>query len=122
MNGQKKTLANQLITLVLPKLKGLSEKNAKKVLATVEKASGDIAKKYVKLVQEQEKEAAKAKAKADRLKKKVAEKEAKKKEKLAKKAAEMKQVAQLMAKEATPAPVKSVTKSAAKPKVKVVKK
>jgi len=103
-------------------LKGLSEKNAKKVLETVEKASGDIAKKYVKLVQEQEKEAAKVKAKADRLKKKAAEKEAKKKEKLAKKAAEMKQVAQLMAKETAPAPVKSATKSNPKPKAKVVKK
>jgi hypothetical protein len=35
MNGQKKTLANQLASIILPQLKGLSEKNAKKVLATV---------------------------------------------------------------------------------------
>ena len=48
MNGQKKTLAHQLSAIVLPKLKGLSEKNAKKVLATVEKSVGEIAKKYVK--------------------------------------------------------------------------
>jgi hypothetical protein len=93
MNGQKKTLANQLSSLVLPKLKGLSEKNAKKVLATVEKSVGDIAKKYVKLVQDQEKEAAKAK-----------------------------QVAQLMAKEAAPAAPKSAAKAPVKPKAKVIKK
>ena len=37
MSSDKKTLSNQLSALLLPKLKGLSEKNAKKVLVTAER-------------------------------------------------------------------------------------
>ena len=127
MDSNKKVLAAQLSALVLPKLTGLSEKHAKKVLATVEKAVGDIAKKYAKLVSEQEKEAARVRARAEKIKLKAAEKEAKKKKKLAKKAAELKQVSQLMRKEAVAAPVKSApvkpaSKAPAKTKAKVIKK
>lgn len=106
MEAQKKVLADQLVHLALPKLKGLSEKNAKKLLALVEKKMADISKKYVKLVQEQTKNDAKAKAKELREKKRAEEKEAKKKLKLAKKVAEKKMVAQLMSKETVAAVAK----------------
>lgn len=122
MSNSKKTLVTQLSGLLLPKLKGLSEKNAKKLLVTVDKSVGEIAKKYVKFIHEQEKLAAKAKDKADKEKKKLADKEAKKKAKLAKKAAEIKQVAQLMSKESAPAVAKTVSKTTIKPKAKVIKK
>ena len=77
MDSNKKVLATQLSALVLPKLTGLTEKNAKKVLATVDKSVGDIAKKYAKLVSEQEKEAARVKARAEKIKLKAAEKDRK---------------------------------------------
>lgn len=122
MSSNKKTLANQLSGLLLPKLKGLTEKNAKKLLETVDRSAGEIAKKYIKFIQEQDNEAAKVKEKAEKVKKKLAEKEAKKKAKLAKKAAELKQVAQLMSKESAPSATKVAAKSPAKPQAKVIKK
>jgi hypothetical protein len=119
MEKTKKALSNQLGSLILPKLTGLSEKNAKKVLVAVEKSVGEITKKYAKLIGEQEKEAAKVKAAADKLKKKLAEKEAKRKKKLSKKAEELKQVSLLMRKEAVASPAGKVT---AKAPVKTVAK
>jgi hypothetical protein len=126
MDGNKKVLSGQLSNLILPKLTGLTEKNAKKVLEAVEKSVGEIAKKYAKLIAEQDKEAARAKAKAAKIKQKLADKEAKKKKKLAKKAAELKQVSQLMRKETVAVAPKVVSKSpakpVAKPTTKVIKK
>lgn len=126
MNSNKKVLCGQLSSLILPKLTGLTEKNAKKVLEAVEKSVNEIAKKYAKLIAEQDKAAASVKAKADKIKQKLAEKEAKKKKKVAKKAAELKQVSQLMRKETVAVAPKVVSKSPAKPvaepAVKVIKK
>lgn len=122
MDKNKKVLEGQLSSLILPQLTGLTEKNAKKVLHEVEKAIGEIVKKYAKLTLEQDKEAAKVKAKADKLKQKLAEKEAKKKKKLAKKAEELKQVTLLMRKETGSAPAKVATKAPVKSVAKSTKK
>ena len=64
MSEDTKKLTDQLVQAILPKLKGLSEKNAKKVLQETHKSIASVAKKYSKLIAEQEKEKAKAKAKA----------------------------------------------------------
>lgn len=44
MNESDKVLVDVLATIVLPKLKGLSEKNAKKMVQLSHKALGDISK------------------------------------------------------------------------------
>ena len=64
MSEDNKKLTDQLVQAILPKLKGLSEKNAKKVLHETHKSIASVAKKYSKLIAEQEKEKAKAKEKA----------------------------------------------------------
>jgi DnaK suppressor protein len=110
MSENNKKLTDQLVQAVLPKLKGLSEKNAKKVLHETNKSIAAIAKKYSKLIAEQEKEKAKAKEKAAKETKKKAEKEAKKKAKEGKKVAKAKLLASLIAKEKSAAP--AVTKKA----------
>ena len=106
MSEDNKKLTDQLVQAILPKLKGLTEKNAKKVLNETEKSITSVVKKYSKLIAEQEKEKAKAKHKAEKDAKKKAEKAAKKKEKEAKKLAKAKLLAALIAKES---PAKSHT-------------
>lgn len=96
MSESNKVLVDILATVVLPKLKGLSEKNAKKMVQSSHKALGDIAKKYHKLMFEQAKDLAEQKAKAAKAAKKVAIKEAKKKQKVAKKVTKQKQVSLLL--------------------------
>ena len=64
MSEDNKKLIDQVAQAILPKLKGLSEKNAKKVLNETTKSVSSIVKKYSKLIAEQEKEAAKSKEKA----------------------------------------------------------
>lgn len=105
MSEDNKKLTDQLVQAILPKLKGLSEKNAKKVLSETHKSIASIAKKYSKLIAEQEKEKAKAKEKAAKEAKKKSEKEAKKKAKEGKKVAKAKLLAALIAKEKTSTPV-----------------
>ena len=63
MSEDNQKLTDQLVQAILPKLKGLSEKNAKKVLHETHKSIASVAKKYSKLIAEQEKEKAKAKNK-----------------------------------------------------------
>ncbi|MDE2392144.1 MAG: hypothetical protein KGM03_00350 [Cytophagales bacterium] len=120
MSEDNKKLTDQLVQAILPKLKGLSEKNAKKVLHETHKSIASVAKKYSKLIAEQEKEKAKAKEKAAKEAKKKSEKEAKKKAKEGKKVAKAKLLASLIAKEnpATPVVAKKapVAKAPAKPK------
>jgi DnaK suppressor protein len=109
-------MVDVLSTVVLPKLKGLSEKNAKKMVQVSHKALVTISKKYHKLIQEQEADAAKEKAKQAKVAKKTAEKEVKKKAKIAKKESESKQLAMLLVKEAKTSPkaARNATKPAAK--------
>lgn len=120
MSEDNKKLTDQLVQAILPKLKGLSEKNAKKVLHETHKSIASVAKKYSKLIAEQEKEKAKAKEKAAKEAKKKSEKEAKKKAKEGKKVAKAKLLASLIAKENTDTPVMAkkapVAKAPAKPK------
>lgn len=115
MSEDNKKLTDQLVQAILPKLKGLSEKNAKKVLHETHKSIASVAKKYSKLIAEQEKEKAKAKEKAAKEAKKKAEKEAKKKAKEGKKLAKAKLLATLIAKEKPAAETVSV-KAKAKPR------
>jgi hypothetical protein len=96
MSESDKVLIDVLATVVLPKLKGLSEKNAKKMVQLSHKALGEISKKYHKLMDEQAKDLAKKKEKAAKAAKKLAVKEAKKKQKVAKKASKQKQVSLLL--------------------------
>ena len=96
MSESDKVLVDVLATVVLPKLKGLSEKNAKKMVQLSHKALGEISKKYHKLMDEQAKDLAKKKEKAAKAAKKLAVKEAKKKQKVAKKASKQKQVSLLL--------------------------
>lgn len=63
MSESDKLLVDVLATIVLPKLKGLSEKNAKKMVQLSHKALGDISKKYHKMMDEQAKDLAKKKKK-----------------------------------------------------------
>ncbi|MCE4217706.1 hypothetical protein [Aquirufa antheringensis] len=125
MSEDNKKLTDQLVQAILPKLKGLTEKNAKKVLNETEKSITSVVKKYSKLIAEQEKEKAKAKHKAEKDAKKKAEKAAKKKEKEAKKLAKAKLLAALIAKEkpdAPAAPKKApVVKAPAKPRARAPK-
>jgi hypothetical protein len=125
MSEDNKKLTDQLVQAILPKLKGLTEKNAKKVLNETQKSITSVVKKYSKLIAEQEKEKEKAKHKAAKEAKKKTEKEAKKKEKEAKKLAKAKLLAALIAKEK---PAKATTsvppvkvKAKAKPRARVVK-
>ena len=119
MSQAKKELLNQIVALMLPSLKGLTEKHAKKMLEVVEKSASTVAKKYNKLIQDQVKEASKAKTKADKVAAKAVEKVSKQKEKLAKKAAASKKVSQLMAKDSPKVvkapPAKAVVRSRPKP-------
>jgi hypothetical protein len=115
MSESNKVLVDVLATIVLPKLKGLSEKNAKKMVQLSHKALGDISKKYHKLMDEQAKDLAKKKEKAAKSAKKLAVKEAKKKQKVAKKASKQKQVS-LLLDVPKPAAIKPVVVNAAKPK------
>ncbi len=64
MSEDNKKLIDQVAQAILPKLNGLSEKNAKKVLNETTKSVSSIVKKYSMLIAEQEKAAAKAKEKA----------------------------------------------------------
>ena len=96
MSESDKVLIDVLATVVLPKFKGLSEKNAKKMVQLSHKALGEISKKYHKLMDEQAKDLAKKKEKAAKAAKKLAVKEAKKKQKVAKKASKQKQVSLLL--------------------------
>ena len=125
MSEDNKKLTDQLVQAILPKLKGLSEKNAKKVLHETHKSIASVAKKYSKLIAEQEKEKAKAKEKAAKEAKKKSEKEAKKKAKEGKKVAKAKLLASLIAKEkpaAPAAPKKApVVKTPAKPRARAPK-
>ena len=118
MSEDNKKLTDQLVQAILPKLKGLSEKNAKKVLHETHKSIASVAKKYSKLIAEQEKEKAKAKEKAAKEAKKKSEKEAKKKAKEGKKIAKAKLLATLIAKEkpVTPVVVAEKPKAKAKPR------
>jgi len=111
MSEDNKKLTDQLVQAILPKLKGLSEKNAKKILHETNKSIASVAKKYSKLIAEQEKEKAKAKEKAAKEAKKKSEKEAKKK-------AKAKLLATLIAKEkpVTPVVVAEKPKAKAKPR------
>jgi hypothetical protein len=123
MSEDNKKLTDQLVQAILPKLKGLTEKNAKKVLNETQKSITSVVKKYSKLISEQEKQKEKAKHKAAKEAKKKVEKDAKKKEKEAKKLAKAKLLAALIAKEK---PAKSVTpvspvKAKAKPRTRVAK-
>jgi hypothetical protein len=121
MSEDNKKLTDQIVQGILPKLKGLSEKNAKKVLHETHKSISSIVKKYSKLIADQEKDKAKAKEKAAKEAKKKSEKAAKKKAKEAKKLAKAKLLATLIAKEkpATPVAVAAKSKAAAKPKAPV---
>ena len=64
MSEDNKKLTDQLVQAILPKLKGLTEKNAKKVLNETQKSITSVVKKYSKLISEQEKQKEKAKHKA----------------------------------------------------------
>ena len=125
MSEDNQKLTDQLVQAILPKLKGLSEKNAKKVLQETHKSIASIAKKYSKLIAEQDKAKAKAKEKAAKEAKKKSEKDAKKKAKEGKKVAKAKLLASLIAKEkpaAPAAPKKApVVKAPAKPRARAPK-
>lgn len=95
MSKADKTLIEQLALSILPKLSGLNDKNAKKMVNTVDKAIAIIVKKFQKLKDQQVKALAELKEKEAKKAKKQLEKEAKKKDKLAKKAAKDKQIALL---------------------------
>jgi hypothetical protein len=121
MSEDNKKLTDQLVQAILPKLKGLTEKNAKKVLNETQKSITSVVKKYSKLIAEQEKEKAKAKLKAEKEAKKKSEKDAKKKAKEAKKLAKAKLLASLIVKESPKKSVAPVTKAKAKPRTRVAK-
>jgi hypothetical protein len=123
MSEDNKKLTDQLVQAILPRLKGLTEKNAKKVLNETQKSITSVVKKYSKLIAEQEKEKEKAKHKAAKEAKKKAEKDAKKKEKEAKKLAKAKLLAALIAKEKPAKAATSVSpvKVKAKPRARVAK-
>ena len=114
MSEDNKKLIDQVAQAILPKLKGLSEKNAKKVLNETTKSVSSIVKKYGKLIAEQAKDAAKAKEKAAKVTAKKAEKDAKKKSKEGKKLAKAKLLATLIAKEKSTAPAVAKKAPAAK--------
>lgn len=116
MSESDEVLVDVLATIVLPKLKGLSEKNAKKMIQLSHKALGDISKKYHKLMGEQAKDLANKKVKAAKAAKKLAIKEAKKKQKLAKKESKQKQVSLLLDVVKPMATVKLAVASVTKPK------
>jgi hypothetical protein len=84
MSEKNKVLVEILSTVVLPKLTGLSEKNAKKVMEISEKSLGQIAKKYHQLLKAQAQKEAKKMEKQLKKEAKAVEKIAKKNEKLAK--------------------------------------
>lgn len=84
MSEKNKVLVEILSTVVLPKLKGLSEKNAKKIMALSEKSLGQIAKKYHHLLKDQAEKEANKREKEIKKEKKATEKLTKKNEKLAK--------------------------------------
>lgn len=92
MSEKNKVMVEVLSTVVLPKLKGLSEKNAKKLMDVSEKALGQIAKKYHHLLKEQAEKEAQKKEKALKKDKKEAEKLAKKNEKLARQSSTQKKL------------------------------
>lgn len=96
MSESDKVLVDILATVVLPKLKGLNEKNAKKMVQSSHQALVGISKKYHKLMAEQAKDLAKKKEKVAKAAKKLAIKEAKKKQKLAKKESKEKHVSLLL--------------------------
>lgn len=121
MSEDNKKLTDQLVQAILPKLKGLTEKNAKKVLNETEKSITSVVKKYSNLIAEQEKEKAKAKHKAEKDAKKKAEKAAKKKEKEAKKLAKAKLLAALIAKESPAKASTPATATKAKPRARIAK-
>jgi lysyl-tRNA synthetase class II len=121
MSEDNKKLTDQLVQVILPKLKGLTEKNAKKVLNETEKSITAVVKKYSKLIADQEKEKAKAKHKAEKEAKKKAQKEAKKKEKEAKKIAKAKLLAALIAKESPAKASTPATVTKAKPRARAAK-
>ena len=52
MTEDNKKLIDQVAQAILPKLKGLSEKNAKKVLNETTKSVSSIVKKYSKLIKD----------------------------------------------------------------------
>ncbi|RXK47681.1 hypothetical protein [Aquirufa rosea] len=95
MSKADKSLIEQLSLSILPKLSGLNDKNAKKMVNTTNKAIELIAKKFQKLKDEQAKALADLKEKEAKKAKKLLEKEAKRKSKLAKKEAKNKQLAML---------------------------
>lgn len=95
MSKADKSLMEQLALSILPKLSGLNDKNAKKMVNTADKAIETIVKKFQKLKDQQVKALAELKEKEAKRAKKQLEKEAKKKDKLAKKAAKDKQIALL---------------------------
>ncbi|AWL08862.1 hypothetical protein HME7025_00998 [Aquirufa nivalisilvae] len=121
MSKADKTLIEQLALSILPKLSGLNDKNAKKMVNTADKAIAIIVKKFQKLKDQQVKALAELKEKEAKKAKKQLEKEAKKKDKLAKKAAKDKQIALLtkgtklvsaeVSSSATASPKKSIAKS-----------
>lgn len=121
MSKADKTLIEQLALSILPKLSGLNDKNAKKMVNTADKAIAIIVKKFQKLKDQQVKALAELKEKEAKKAKKQLEKEAKKKDKLAKKAAKDKQIALLtkgtkiasaeVSSSATASPKKSIVKS-----------
>ncbi|CAM4302869.1 hypothetical protein EWU23_12875 [Cytophagaceae bacterium 50C-KIRBA] len=95
MSKADKSLMEQLALSILPKLSGLHDKNAKKMVNTADKAIATIVKKFQKLKDQQVKALAELKEKEAKKAKKQLEKEAKKKDKLAKKAVKDKQIALL---------------------------
>jgi hypothetical protein len=116
MSESNKVLVDILATVVLPKLKGLNEKNAKKMVQMSHKALGDISKKYHKLISEQAKDLADKKEKAAKAAKKLAIKEAKKKQKIAKRASKQKQVSLLLEVAKPTVSNKPIVASVTKPK------
>lgn len=96
MDESNKLLVDILATIVLPKLKGLSDRNAKKMVQSSQKSLTDIAKKYHKLMAEQAKDVAKQKAKSSKLARKAATKEAKKNQKFVNKASKQSKISLLI--------------------------
>lgn len=92
MSEKNKVMVEILSTVVLPKLKGLSEKNAKKIMEVSEKALGQIAKKYHNLLKDQAEKEKEQKEKDLKKEKKAAEKLAKKNEKIARRDAVQKKL------------------------------
>jgi hypothetical protein len=116
MNESDKVLVDILATVVLPKLKGLNEKSAKKMIQSSHQSLVKISKKYHKLMAEQAKDLAEKKEKAAKAAKKLAIKEAKKKQKVAKKISKQKQVSLLLDVVKPVLTVKPALASVSKPK------